>query len=87
MDFVGRKEEIEELQRCFESNRNELIAFYGRYRIGKTSLVDHLFDGHYFFRHVGFSPEKRNKNGAKRQSPLKAQLASFSISLRLAGSP
>lgn len=39
MDIVGRKQEQDILQQCLESKRPELLAVYGRRRIGKTYLI------------------------------------------------
>ncbi len=37
--IVGRKKEIEELNRHYYSDRSEFVAIYGRRRIGKTFLI------------------------------------------------
>ena len=37
--IIGRKEEQNELQRLYESDRPEFVAVYGRRRVGKTFLV------------------------------------------------
>lgn len=37
--FVGRKQELEDLNRLYQSNRPELMILYGRRRIGKTRLL------------------------------------------------
>ena len=41
--IVGRKREIEELRNLFQSNKAELVAIYGRRRVGKTFLVKEMF--------------------------------------------
>ncbi len=78
--MVGRKKEIEELNKLYNSKKAELIAIYGRRRIGKTYLVDETFKGHITFRHAGLSPADENKKGM-----LKAQLEHFFYSLKLHG--
>lgn len=55
--MVGRKKEIEELNRIYNSNRAQLVAVYGRRRVGKTYLVDEAFKGKMTFRHAGLSPK------------------------------
>lgn len=40
MQFINRKQELEFLQRKYESNESELIVLYGRRRIGKTELLN-----------------------------------------------
>ena len=37
--FVNRSEELERLQRLFDSGDAELAVVYGRRRLGKTRLV------------------------------------------------
>ena len=39
---IGRKQEIAELTRCYESDRAEFIAVYGRRRVGKTFLINEV---------------------------------------------
>ena len=41
--MVGREKEIKELNRLYNSNKAELVAVYGRRRIGKTFLIDQVF--------------------------------------------
>ena len=43
--MIGRKQEVDELRRLYERNRAELVAVYGRRRVGKTFLVDEAFSG------------------------------------------
>ena len=78
--MIGRKKEQNELNNLYNSNKSELVAIYGRRRIGKTYLVDETFKGHITFRHAGLSPADENKNGM-----LKAQLEHFYYSLLLQG--
>ena len=78
--MIGRKKEVEELNRLYISNKAELVAIYGRRRIGKTYLVDETFKGRITFRHAGLSPVDENKKGM-----LKAQLEHFYYSLMLQG--
>lgn len=44
--IIGRKEECELLQRALRSPRSELIAVFGRRRIGKTFLIRNLYKEH-----------------------------------------
>ena len=37
--MIGRKQESEELNRIYNRNKAELVAIYGRRRVGKTYLV------------------------------------------------
>ncbi len=81
--MIGRKKEIDELNRIYNSNRAQLVAVYGRRRVGKTYLVDETFKGNITFRHAGLSPIEVEKGASA--SPLKAQLKHFYNSLLLHG--
>lgn len=65
--MVGRKMEIKKLERLYNSNKAELVAIYGRRRVGKTYLVSNVFKGKFFFRHSGLSPEEDGNNGQLRK--------------------
>lgn len=41
--IIGRKEEVNILQALFESNQPELLAVYGRRRVGKTYLIRNYY--------------------------------------------
>lgn len=73
--IIGRKQEIEALRRCVESDRSEFVIVYGRRRVGKTFLVDYFFNKQYDFTYVG---------GHKLSKPK--QLANFAKALKKAAS-
>ena len=75
--IIGREKEICKLQELYDSNSPELIALYGRRRVGKTYLVDNVFENKIFFRHAGLSPVENNT--------MKDQLVHFHRSLKLSG--
>lgn len=76
---IGRKQEIEILQKRYHSNKPEFIAIYGRRRVGKTYLVNQVFENQIAFAHTGLAPtEKKNKT-------RKEQLKSFFLSLKMHG--
>ena len=52
-NIIGRKEEIRKLQKCYDSNRAQLVIVYGRRRVGKTYLVSELFKGCFALRLTG----------------------------------
>ena len=81
--MIGRKKEIEEFNRILNSDRAQLVAVYGRRRVGKTYLVDETFKGNITFRHAGLSPVEVERGASI--SPLKAQLKHFYNSLLLHG--
>ncbi len=43
MQIIGRSYEQKELELCLKSRKSELVAIYGRYRIGKTFLIRNFF--------------------------------------------
>ena len=55
--FIGRKEQIQQLEDACCSNNSELLAVYGRRRVGKTELINYMFTKHKkdcnFFRFTG----------------------------------
>ena len=78
--MIGRVRETRELNTLYESGRPELVAIFGRRRVGKTYLVDETFKGRITFRHAGLSPADQSGGGT-----LDAQLEHFYYSLRLQG--
>ena len=60
-EIIGRKKEIAELKRCYESGRAEFVAVYGRRRVGKTFLIDEVFHDEMVFHHSGLSPYDRRR--------------------------
>lgn len=82
MNIIGRKQEIKELLSLEESGKSELVALYGRRRVGKTYLINELFQDRIVFKHTGLSSEEtKNIPGTK----ITAQLKAFQASLFLAG--
>ena len=75
--IIGRKKEIKKLQELYNSESAELVAIYGRRRVGKTYLVDNVFGENIFFRHAGLSPIEGNT--------MHEQLVHFHRSLKLSG--
>ncbi len=55
--MISRKKEISILNNLCESSKSELLALYGRRRIGKTYLINYMFNEHkkdcLFFRFTG----------------------------------
>lgn len=80
--IVGRKTEIEELQRIYQSDRPEFVALYGRRRVGKTFLVKELFKDKFSFIHTGLSPYDE-----ERPVTMEDQLEHFYHSLVEQGLP
>ncbi len=55
--MVGRKKEIAELLDLYEDKSAQLVAVYGRRRVGKTYLIDEVFKDKFVFKHSALSPE------------------------------
>ncbi len=84
MAIIGREEEIYQLRQASSSDKPELIAVYGRRRVGKTFLINQTFNGQFDFAHNGLSPAElddlKKENG--RKTFLQLQLTHFHKSLR-----
>ena len=83
--MVGRKRETDELNNLYNKKESELVAIYGRRRVGKTYLVDEVFKDRITFRHAGLSPIEMSNHPKVR--PLKQQLQAFYYSLLYHGMP
>ena len=70
MVILGRKREIEALERDLRKEESQFIAVYGRRRIGKTYLIREHFHDQFFFYHTGL-----------RGGTLRSQLIAFRASL------
>lgn len=81
-ETVGRERESQILNGLYESGCAELIAVYGRLRVGKTFLINQTFQGRFTFVHSGLSPVDEMKGNKSR---MKAQLTHFYNSLVLQG--
>lgn len=55
--LIARKHEIRELERLYQSSTPEFVVVYGRRRIGKTYLVNQLFEDRFAFTYVGSRKE------------------------------
>ena len=75
--IVGRKQEIEELERLYHSDRPEFVAVYGRRRVGKTFLIKQALKDRFTFQHTGVSPVDQEDE----KNRLKTQLESFYYSM------
>ncbi len=69
--LVGRKNEVELLEKIYKDNKSHFISIYGRRRIGKTFLINETFKDKILFHHSGVA------NGS-----LKTELFAFTSSLK-----
>nr|MCR5728024.1 ATP-binding protein [Lachnospiraceae bacterium] len=79
--ITGREYEIGKLNELYDSKSAELVALYGRRRVGKTFLIDEVFEDRICFRHSGLSPADEEEIENKRKSRMKDQLEHFHRSL------
>ena len=75
--IIGRKKEIEELERLYHSDRPEFVAVYGRRRVGKTFLIKQALKDRFTFQHTGVSPVDQEDE----KNRMKTQLESFYYSM------
>ena len=75
--MIGRKKERNELEDLYDSGKAELVAIFGRRRVGKTYLINEVFGDRFAFKHTGLSPVEISGTGM-----LKAQLDHFYLSLK-----
>ena len=75
--IIGRRSEVEELEKLYRSERPEFVAVYGRRRVGKTFLIKQALKGRITFQHTGVSPV--DQEGERNR--MKTQLESFYYSL------
>ncbi len=70
---IGRRSEINELEKLYSSDHSEFVAVYGRRRVGKTFLIKQVFKNRFTFQHTGVSPvDQMGEKNRKRE-----QLESF----------
>ncbi len=68
--MIGRKKEIERIERLLQSERSEFLAVTGRRRVGKTYLIDSVLRSNYCFEMTGI-----------QNATLKTQLFNFATKL------
>lgn len=75
-NFIGRNREKTELLRCYSSNQSEFVIIYGRRRVGKTCLVNHVLSENFSFYYTG-----------SHSAPIERQLSRFADTLCKYGLP
>ncbi len=59
--FIGRKSELEALEKIWKSRRSELVVIYGRRRVGKTELIRNFAKTRKTLFSVGSKSDKKNQ--------------------------
>ncbi|MFN0203116.1 MAG: AAA family ATPase [Bacteroidia bacterium] len=72
-NLIGREAEIQLLQTVLNSSQAELLAVYGRRRVGKTYLIRKVYEKELIFEFAGLNQEK-----------LPRQLENFALSISTA---
>ncbi len=76
-DLVGRVSEQRTMREALDSTRAELVALYGRRRVGKTFLIREVYREHLGFELIGI-----------HEGPVEVQLRAFATALgRMSGAP
>lgn len=83
--IIGREKEQKKLRELYEGEKAEFIAVYGRRRIGKTYLIDEVFQNKITFRHAGLSPIGMDNGNSEKKTHMKEQLEHFHHSLLMHG--
>ena len=71
--IIGRKTELEILDRVYKSSKSEFLILYGRRRVGKTFLVNQKFEEHFTFRMTALA-----------NTPMSQQLINFQATFNAA---
>ena len=82
--MIGRKLELEKLEAAINKDRGQLIAVYGRRRVGKTFLINQFFEGEFSFKHTAVSPVD-DVTKQRKQNLMRLQLQEFYYSMRSYG--
>ena len=63
--MIGREKETRRLNDLYNSSNAELVAVYGRSRVGKTYLINETFKDKMVFHHAGLSPAELDKQNGR----------------------
>ena len=53
VNFIGRQEEFKKLEKCYNEKQSQLVIVSGRRRVGKTFLINEVFEGDFVFKLTG----------------------------------
>ena len=87
--IIGREEELRTMERIYQSDKSEMLAIYGRRRVGKSFLVEEAFRGKICFSTVGvYKKLEDGKDEMKQaQTHKESQLLHFYDDLIASGLP
>ncbi|MFW5887324.1 MAG: AAA family ATPase [Bacteriovoracia bacterium] len=72
--FIGRNEEIHDLEKLYNEERSSFVVVYGRRRIGKSSLIDKFCSNKSSMRFEGIEGEHSAEQITQFQRDLKKQV-------------
>jgi len=84
--IVAREKEKAVFERLVNESTAQMLAVYGRRRIGKTFLVREFFDDCFAFKHTAVSPMELKAHDKNGELLYRIQLNEFAASLRRYGS-
>ncbi len=73
IEFIGRKKEIEVLNKALQSREAEMVSLIGRRRIGKTQLIKTIYKEQIVFEFTGV-----------KDAPVEEQLGNFAFAIQKA---
>ena len=62
-ELIGRKEEIVVLKKALKSTNAEMVSVIGRRRVGKTFLINQIYE-----KHIAFSISRTSSKTSVKQS-------------------
>lgn len=75
--LIGRKRQVEILDRLCNSNQSEFAVVYGRRRVGKTFLIREYFEHNFLFHHTGLANADTSQQLLNFHSSLTRQVESY----------
>ena len=84
--IIAREKEQAILERLLNEPTAQLLAVYGRRRIGKTFLIREFFEDRFAFKHTAVSPMELKDGDKDGELLYRIQLNEFAVSLRKYGS-
>ena len=69
--MIGRSEEIKAIRKAYDSDHSEFVAVYGRRRVGKTFLINEIFNYHFAFHTAGIESGSRSMQLSAFREALK----------------
>ncbi len=83
-DIIGRKKEINEFNRIYNSSKAEFVVVFGRRRVGKTFIINQLYSSKMCFYHTGLSPIEKENNTKKQLQNFAFSLSNYGLQIHSA---